>query len=101
MRKGSVKMLKEGQKVYGLVRSVSNSGMSRKISFHTIEQLNDGTTYIKDLTNYVACVLNKKITNDKYGRRVINIQGCGMDMIFHTIDNLSKELKIDLKYESL
>jgi hypothetical protein len=24
-----------------------------------------------------------------------------MDMIFHTIDNLSKELKIDLKYESL
>lgn len=94
-------MLKNKQKVYGLVRSISNSGMSRKISFHAIEQLNDGTSCIKDLTSYVACILNKKITTDKYGRKVINIQGCGMDMVFHTIDNLSKELKIDLKYESL
>lgn len=101
IEKGSVKMLKDNTKVYGLVRSVSKSGMSRKISFHVIKELNDGSLTIMDITGYVACILNKKIIVDTHGRRCIKIYGAGMDMVFHTIDNLSKELKIDLKYENL
>jgi hypothetical protein len=78
--------LKEGDKVYTILRHVSTSGMSRDISL-VIAQGDE----IIDVTYYVAHAMGEKVSESK-GHRVIRVNGCGMDMGFHLVYNLSSVL---------
>lgn len=78
--------VKEGTKVYTILRHVSASGMSRDISL-VIADGND----IADITYYAAQALGDKL-NETKGHRTIKVNGCGMDMGFHLVYNLSSVL---------
>lgn len=70
-------------KVWITTRSVSNSGMSRKLSVYVILGNN-----LQDVTNLVSGITGMKMT--KEWELVVN--GCGMDMHFHVAHTLSMEL---------
>jgi hypothetical protein len=78
--------VKEGAKVYTILRHVSTSGMSRDISL-VIAQGDE----IIDVTYYVAHALGDKLITSK-GHRAIRVNGCGMDLGFHLVYNLSSVL---------
>jgi hypothetical protein len=78
--------LKEGDKVYTILRHVSTSGMSRDISL-VIAQGDE----IIDITYYAAHAMGDKVSESK-GHRVIKVNGAGMDMGFHLVYNLSSVL---------
>jgi hypothetical protein len=78
--------LTEGAKVYTILRHVSASGMSRNISL-VIAQGDE----IIDITYYAAHAMGDKVSESK-GHRVIRVNGCGMDMGFHLVYNLSSVL---------
>lgn len=70
--------------VYTFLRHVSKSGMSRDITLKIVDK--DGT--LRDITYTAALALGEK-PRDNYGRRVIRVGGCGMDMGFHLVYSLS------------
>lgn len=72
--------------VYTILRHVSASGMSRDISLKTMQ---DGQ--LIDITFTAAEALGEKV-KEKDGHRVIRVGGCGMDMGFHLVYNLSSVL---------
>lgn len=74
------KLLKPGSTVYTILRSVSKSGMSRKLSLVIPQK--DGT--ILDITYTAAVAMN--CTTDTHNQ--ITRHGCGMDMGFDTVYNL-------------
>jgi len=78
--------LKEGTKVYTILRSVSSSGMTRHISL----VIANGDEVI-DITYYAAHALEDRLIESK-GHRAIRVNGCGMDMGFHLVYNLSSVL---------
>lgn len=87
--------LGRGDKVYGIVRSVARSGMSRTIDFYVVKD-----NRLVYLTGYMSKVLN--IACNKQG--ALKVQGCGMDMIFACVYELSMSLFGDgysLKHDSL
>lgn len=75
--------VKPGDTVYTVLRSVSKSGMSREISLHTIK---DGD--ITWIAGMVARALDYRVGT----RDGIKVSGCGMDMGFHLVYNLSRAL---------
>lgn len=72
--------------VYTILRKVSASGMTRHISFKSVE----GSS-IYDITYLVARVLGDKVS-DVNGYNTIKVNGCGMDMGFHMVYSLSSVL---------
>jgi hypothetical protein len=70
--------------IYTFLRHVSKSGMSRDITLKIVDK--DGT--LRDITYTAALALSEK-PRDNYGRRVIRVHGCGMDMGFHVVYALS------------
>lgn len=74
--------------IYGIVRSVSASGMSRRIDLYVIKD--NRPVY---LSGYAANVLGWKLS-DKGG---VTVQGCGMDMIFHFATSMLSACGIDYK----
>ena len=78
--------VKPGVKVYTILRHVSSSGMSRDISL----VIGDGND-ITDITYYAAQALGDKLIESK-GHRAIKQHGCGMDMGFNLVYNLSSVL---------
>lgn len=78
---------KEKKTVYTILRYVSSSGMSRDISLLTVD--NDGS--LRDIT-WLACHAMGEKPKDKHGRWVVRVGGCGMDMGFHVVYNLSYAL---------
>jgi hypothetical protein len=78
--------VKPGTKVYTIMRHVSSSGMSRNISL----VIANGEEII-DITYYAAHALGDKLIESK-GHRAIRVNGCGMDMGFHLVYNLSSVL---------
>jgi hypothetical protein len=77
-------------KIYSIVRSVSSSGMSRKIDFYVIK---DGemvwiTPAIRDLLKYSQ---DKKTS-------ALNVNGTGMDMCFHITYSIGYKLHNDGYY---
>ena len=78
--------VKPGTKVYTIMRHVSSSGMSRNISL----VIANGDEVI-DVTYYAAHALGDKLIESK-GHRAIRVNGCGMDMGFHLVYNLSSVL---------
>jgi hypothetical protein len=79
--------LKPGSKVYVQVASMSRSGMSRDLRLFVVHE--------GDLLNITwdACFATGNIPRDsKYGERVWRIGGCGMDMAFAAVYELSSAL---------
>jgi hypothetical protein len=77
----------EGSRVYTILRHVSSSGMSRDISLVVADK--DGR--ISDITYYAADALGYRLI-ERNGFRAIRVNGCGMDMGFHLVYNLSSVL---------
>jgi len=69
--------------VYTALRHRSQSGMSRDISLLTVE---DGK--LRNITYLTAQAMGEKV-KDRNGQWVIRVNGCGMDMGWHLVYNLS------------
>lgn len=86
-------ILKQGQTVYTSLKSVSSSGMSRKISVYVVEEVKDydGNVNheINDITWLVVRALDYK-RDDKTGGLVVS--GTGMDMGFHVVYGLNNRV---------
>lgn len=89
-RNALLEMLGPGSVVYTVLRHVSASGMSRRIDLYTI--IDNKPRY---LSGYAAKVLGDRLHKD--GGIVVG--GCGMDMGFHLVNNLSIALFCPGKYE--
>ena len=76
--------LKEDITIHSIIRSVSNSGMSRNISFKITDKDN-----ILDLSYHIAKALQYPFNNKKHA---VKVSGSGMDMAFHVVHNLSHVL---------
>ena len=79
-----------GARVYVSIDSVSASGMSRNMRVFVI---NDNQLY--NVTYYVGQALEWTVKDNKYGQRVIKVDGAGMDMAFHLVNTLSRVLHGD------
>ena len=78
--------LKVGDRVYTMNRHTSSSGMSRDLSLFVAR---DGE--IMNITFYAAHALGWRLV-ERNGSRAIRVNGCGMDMGFHTVYTLSRVL---------
>ena len=76
-------ILKPGDRVLCVLRSVSASGMSRAIDFYTMR--NGDLTY---LSGYMAQALDLRHAK----RQGLVVSGCGMDMGFATVYSLGRVL---------
>lgn len=74
--------------VYGIVRHVSASGMSRNIDLYIIKD--NRPVY---LTGYASIILGYRLTKD----RGMVVGGCGMDMIYHCVSTLCDACGIDYR----
>ena len=73
--------------VLTLLRHVSRSGMSRDISLFIMDSDGD----LRNITYTAAAALGESC-KDRHGHNVIRVHGCGMDMGFHIVYNLSSVL---------
>ena len=67
--------------VVATIASVSASGMSRKVKFGFVRK----TGEFVDITRIFAELYGAKVRSSYSGFKV---NGCGMDMIFHVMDNI-------------
>lgn len=79
-------ILPPGTTIYTALRHVSRSGMQREISLHIVE---DGG--IRWISGYAARAMGARLGK----RDGIIAGGCGMDMGFHLVNNLSYALYPD------
>lgn len=73
--------------VYGIVRKVSASGMSRNIDLYVIKD--NRPVY---LTGYASTVLCYSLAD-----RGMRVNGCGMDMVFACVSSLVEACGFDYK----
>lgn len=81
-------MLSGVNTIYGIVRKVSASGMSRDIDLYIIKD-----NQLQYLTGYAAVILGYSMSKG----RGMKVSGCGMDMVFHCVSSLASSLGIDYK----
>lgn len=75
--------------VYGLVRRVSANGINRQISLFAVTKNHE----IANITYMASMILDgKEPPTNQYYEHVIKVTGTGMDMVFHTVYNLSSVL---------
>lgn len=85
------KLVRPGDTVYCILRHVSGSGMSRRISFAVAKKdrgpnaYKEGRPYIRDISNLVADAIDSR-QHDRDGSLIVG--GCGMDMGFHVVYSL-------------
>jgi hypothetical protein len=77
-------ILSKGDTVYTVLRHVSTSGMSRRIDLYVIQDNKP-----RYLTGYVAAALEY---TRQMGKDGMTVSGCGMDMGFSVVYNLSAAL---------
>lgn len=76
------RFFQKGSTVYCVIRSVSRSGMSRKMAFFGFDsKAEPGRDPMRPLTGLMNDVLQWG-TDDNLD---LKVGGCGMDMVFHTI----------------
>lgn len=80
-------LLNPGCTVYTSVQSVSQSGMSRRISFYIV----DAEKSIRNIDYWVSLATGYKLS-DKGG---LVVNGCGMDMAFSVVYNLGRALWVN------
>lgn len=83
-------MVKDGDTVYTIVRSVAKSGMSRRIDVLVIGR--DGPRYLTSNMASLGIAGMRMTTKDWAQSRGAMIPGCGMDMGFHAVDSLQHTL---------
>jgi hypothetical protein len=83
--------LTDTRTVYTVLRSASASGMTRHISLLVAGIDNAGKPALFDITYHASKVLGDKLS-ERNGHRTIKVNGCGMDMGFHLVYNLSSVL---------
>lgn len=76
--------IEPGSMIYVIQRAVSQSGMTRYLSLF----VSDGSG-VHDITAPAAVLLNEKLHD---ARHALKVEGCGMDMHFHTVYRLSRVL---------
>lgn len=77
------KIIKPGDRIYTMVRSVAASGMSRRISCYVVQK-----GRIRDISSMVATVTGS--TESRNGG--VQVSGCGMDMPWHLVYSLGRAL---------
>lgn len=82
------KLLRPGDTVHSIIRSVSRSGMSRRIDFYVFKT-EKGHVEPYYLTGYMDGLGIVKLSRNRQGGRV---DGCGMDMAFHCVYSLARAL---------
>jgi hypothetical protein len=90
-------LIKPGDTVYTILRHVSSSGMSRRISvlITQVEERTDANgkrkrvPIIRDISGYVSTAIDYP-QHDGTGALVVG--GCGMDMGFHVVYSLGRTL---------
>lgn len=89
------KLCPKGSTVYCVLRGVSRSGMSRNIDFYVMQDNEP-----RWLTGYMSAagIVNQS-RSDWEKSRGVKVHGCGMDMGFHVVNNLSMALYCPNKYE--
>ena len=86
------KFCPKGTTVYGIVRRVSRSGMSRVIDFVVVVQdkeFNLIGRQLQRVSGWMAGRTGRRMDKSEMG---YHVNGCGMDMIFHEVSNLSRAL---------
>ena len=78
-------LIKPGDTVYTILRHVSRSGMMRIID--PVIMTTDAGPY--SITGWTAKALGEPLDRDRWG---VKVGGCGMDMGFHLVYNLSYTL---------
>lgn len=81
-------MLENVDTVYGIVRYVIASGMSRDIDLYIIAD--NRPVY---LTGYASTILDYPMAKS----RGMKVGGCGMDMVFHCVSSLAYVIGCDYK----
>lgn len=82
---GTYYAMEHKPRVYCNVAHVSRSGMQRRIRFYVVAHGD-----ILDITRSMSYVIGWSENNDG-----LKVDGCGMDMRFHTLDILARSLGID------
>ena len=82
----------EGTAVHVAIRYVSTNGMSRAMSFFVIDDNSMGEAVLFNITQLVADALKMRSVRDKHDDLVVRVYGCGMDMAWHMVSNLSSAL---------
>lgn len=82
-RKMLAKLCPVGTTVHTVIRHVARSGMSRRIDLYVIHK-----NRLACLSHYIAILEGYRV--HKSGG--LTVQGCGMDMGFHLVHNLSYAL---------
>ncbi len=83
------KMLKPGDSVYSIVRTVARSGMSRTIDFYIIAK-DDYTK--KPRLFYLSYHIARALGYSRSDDGALKVSGCGMDMCFHVVYSLGSKL---------
>jgi hypothetical protein len=83
--------LEDTRTVYTILRSVSASGMTRHLSLVVAGVNDEGKADLYDITFLAAQAMGEKLS-ERNGHRTIRVNGCGMDMGFHLVYNLSSVL---------
>ena len=78
-------LLNRKQEIYSIIRHVSQSGMTRHISFFIIHN-----NEIWHIDNLISDYLDYR-SNKNYNGLVV--QGCGMDMAFSVVNHLQEKMK--------
>lgn len=87
-REALLKILKPGDTVYTVIRSVSRSGMSRRLDLYTIQENSP-----RFLTTLTADLLGLSYGTEAWAKGAgLRVGGCGMDMGFHVVYELSHAL---------
>ena len=83
-------LLSDTDTIYTVLRSVSKSGLSRSISFYVV----DNNKEIVNINYYIKTLLGYKFNKTRDG---LIVKGGGMDMGFHVVHTLLRELNAGLK----
>lgn len=99
-------LLERHERIYGIVRRVARSGMSRVIDFYVLEPIGDISNVLPvRISNLLAAVYNRETdgssrswTGDVGG---VKIGGCGMDMGWHVVYSVRLALGLGEIHDSM
>jgi hypothetical protein len=90
MKQNAISLLSKTDRIYCILRSVTKSGTCRSISFHVV----DNNKNILNINYYISVIVGYKFNKARDG---LVVKGCNMDMGFHVVHTLLRELGISEK----
>jgi hypothetical protein len=89
IKQNAISLFSETDTIYCILRSVTKSGTCRSISFHVV----DNNKNILNINYYISVIVGYKFNKARDG---LVVKGCGMDMGFHVVHTLLRELNAKL-----